>query len=476
MSTPRTLEEHMGVLRELPAGTRRIAFFDLDRTLVAGYTMAALVFEQARRGLLSPRQLARQSLNYVQYGRARIGFDRLIGEASADFAGATLADAESFAESVCERHVEPYIYREARRLIAQHQRLGHEIVMVTSATQFQAEPVARRLGIDTVCCTQLEVKCGTLTGAIAGKPCFGRGKATAGRRIAQRLGVDLEHSFFYTESLDDLPLLDLVGFPVAVNAQAELAARAAHEGWPELRFSSRALPSLQGALRTGLACNALLAAAAAGGVAWLGTRSSRHARNSMMSALGDFGTGLAGLDIEVAGRDHLERVRPAVFIFNHQSMLDAVVLAQLVRHDLVAFCKQELATNPVLGPLMRASGAIFVDRGNGEAARGPLRLGMAALRDGHSIAVAPEGTRGNGEDVAPFRHGAFVLAHKAGVPVVPVVLHNCGDAMPRGSLLLRPLQLRVTVLPPLDVSGWKAREFGPRVTQVEDQYRAVLAG
>ena len=71
MSTPRTLEEHLRSLRELPAGARRIAFFDLDRTLVAGYTMAALVFEQARRGLLAPRQLARQSLNYVRYGRAR---------------------------------------------------------------------------------------------------------------------------------------------------------------------------------------------------------------------------------------------------------------------------------------------------------------------------------------------------------------------------------------------------------------------
>lgn len=476
MSTPRTLEEHLQRVCELPTDTRRIAFFDLDRTLVAGYTMAALVFEQARRGLLSPRQLARQSLNYIQYGRARIGFERLIGEASADFAGTALTDAESFAESVCERHVEPYIYREARRLIAEHRRLGHEIVMVTSATQFQARPVARRLGIEEVCCTQLEVKGGTLTGAIVGKPCFGRGKATAGRRVARRFGVDLEHSFFYTDSLDDLPLMELVGFPVAVNAQAELAQRAQREAWPQLLFSSRAVPSLEGALRTGLACNALLAAAAAGGAAWLGTRSPREARNSMMRALGDFGTGLAGLDLEVAGRDHLERVRPAVFIFNHQSMLDAVVMAQLVRHDLVAFCKQELATNPVLGPLMRASGAIFIDRGSREAARGPLRLGMAALRDGHSIAVAPEGTRGHGDDVAPFRHGAFLLAHKAGVPVVPVVLHNSGDAMPRGSMLLRPLQLRVTVLAPLDVSRWKARDFGPRVTQVEEQYRAVLAG
>ncbi|HQY72056.1 MAG TPA: hypothetical protein PLW13_16615, partial [Pseudomonadales bacterium] len=73
MSTPRTLEEHLQRVCELPTDTRRIAFFDLDRTLVAGYTMAALVFEQARRGLLSPRQLARQSLNYIQYGRARIG-------------------------------------------------------------------------------------------------------------------------------------------------------------------------------------------------------------------------------------------------------------------------------------------------------------------------------------------------------------------------------------------------------------------
>ena len=157
-------------------------------------------------------------------------------------------------------------------------------------------------------------------------------------------------------------------------------------------------------------------------------------------------------------------------------MLDAVLMAQLVQHDLVAFCKQEIATNPVLGPLMRAAGAIFVDRGNHDAAREPLRLGLEALRGGRSIAVAPEGTRGNGEDIAPFKHGAFLLAHRASVPVVPVVLHNSGDAMPKGSLLLNPSRVRVTVLPPLEVSAWKARDFAPQVNRLEERYRAVLAG
>lgn len=462
-------------LRPADPSRPRIAFLDLDRTLVAGYTMAAFVFEQVRQGLLSPAQVARQSMNYAQYGRGRIPFEQLVGDAAADFRGIGVDQAERFAAGVFASHVEPFIYREARALIERHRRLGDALVMVTSATQFQAEPVARHLGIGQVCCTRLAARRGILDGTLAGLPCFGPGKAAAGRRMARRLGARLEDCFFYTDSADDLPLLDTVGQPVAVNAQPALALRAARAGWTQLHFSSRAAPSLQGAVRTGMACNALLAAAAAGGAAWLATRSARTARNRMMSVLGDVGTSLAGVELAVAGGDNLEAARPAVFVFNHQSMLDAVLLAQLLRHDLTAFCKRELAANPVLGPLMRAAGAIFVDRADTGHAREPLALGIAALRAGRSVAIAPEGTRSSGTAIAPFRHGAFVMARKAGVPVIPVVLHNSGDAMPRGSLLLQPATVQVTVLPPLDVPSWRASEFGERIGELEARYRALLA-
>jgi putative phosphoserine phosphatase/1-acylglycerol-3-phosphate O-acyltransferase len=170
--------------------------------------------------------------------------------------------------------------------------------------------------------------------------------------------------------------------------------------------------------------------------------------NRMTRLLGDVGSGFAGLDFEIEGADHLHRARPAIFVFNHQSLLDSLVLAHLLRRDVVAFCKQELATNPLAGPLLRQVETIFVDRG-AEDQSGVLRQALAVLASGRSLVIAPEGTRSTLGEIQPFRHGAFLLAKKAGVPIVPIVLHNVKDALPKGGWLLRPATIRITVLPPV---------------------------
>jgi putative phosphoserine phosphatase / 1-acylglycerol-3-phosphate O-acyltransferase len=467
-------DEHLQRLRAQAPDCATVAFFDLDRTVVAGYTVSAFVYEQARQGLLSGSRLARQALNYARFGRGSIDFAQLIGAAAADFAGIGVREAEAFAQDVFERHTGVAVYREAEALIAAHRALGHRLVMVTSATQFQSEPVARALGFDELRCTRIASHRGILSGTLQGAPCFGMGKLRAGRAVARRNGSTLERAWFYTDSADDLPLLRRVGNPVAVNPQPALLQEAQQQHWPVLNFSSRAEPTLSGTLRTGLACNAVLGAAAAGAAAYVSTGSSRLARNRMTEVLGELGIGLAGLDLEVSGGHYLEQQRPAVFIFNHQSYVDGLVLASLLRHDLTAFCKRELASVPLLGTFMQAAGAIFVDREDAGSAREPLQRGMAALRAGSSVAVAPEGTRGNGNSLAPFKHGAFVLARRAKVPVVPLVLHNTGDALPRGSFQLRSITLRVTVLPPLDVASWGARQFSRRIEELEQQYRELL--
>ena len=153
----------------------------------------------------------------------------------------------------------------------------------------------------------------------------------------------------------------------------------------------------------------------------------------------------------------------------------ALVLLRLVGHELAAFCKQELAATPVLGPFMRASGAIFVDRENTATARQPFLRGVEALRAGRSVAVAPEGTRSAGGELAAFKPGAFLMARRARVPVVPLVLHNSGDALPKGSLMVRPATVRVTVLEPIDVGSWRAGEFDQQVLTLEQRYRELLS-
>ena len=169
----------------------------------------------------------------------------------------------------------------------------------------------------------------------------------------------------------------------------------------------------------------------------------------MTGVFGDHGAAFAGLDFEIDGTPHLEAVRPAIFVFNHQSFLDAVVMAHLVRHDFVAFCKEEVAANPILGPLMKAHGTIFVRRGAPNQ-RKCLAEARSALQSGKSLLIAPEGTRSATGELDVFKEGAFYLARRMQVPIIPVVLHNVSDAMPKGRLLLRPATIQVTVLPPLD--------------------------
>lgn len=424
---------------------------------------------------MTTRGLAGNLRQFVEYGLQRIEFKQLLEQVAANLQGLESAVVMDFAQDVFQKHVQASLYREARQLVEAHRCLGHRLVMVTSATRFQAQPVADFLGFDDVCCTELGARGGRLTGRLRGKPCFGEGKANAGRRVARRNSQSLRDAWFYTDSADDLALLDAVGHPVVVNAQPPLAALAYDRDWPALTFHSRRALNVEGAIRSGMVCQGLIGSAVAGAATYAKTLSPRDARNRMTSMLGDLCSSLAGLDLEVDGRSFLEAARPAVFIFNHQSYMDAVILAQLLRHDVTAFCKQELASNPVIGPYMRAHGAIFTDRKDRAAARAQLRSAANLIQSGRSVAIAPEGTRSNTEELGAFKRGAFILARRAEVPVVPVVLHNSGDVLPKGKLCINPTTVRVTVLPPTNLRDCSHQDFTVRIGNLEQKYREALA-
>ena len=137
----------------------------------------------------------------------------------------------------------------------------------------------------------------------------------------------------------------------------------------------------------------------------------------------------------------------------------------------VAMCKREMADNRVLGPLLKAHGTIFVDRSAKDQSE-TLEQARAALRGGKSIVIAPEGTRSATGELGSFKHGAFYLARKMGVPLVPVVLHNVGDAMPKGKVLLRPATINVTVMPP--IAPEQIRSIRRSAQQLQEDYARVL--
>jgi putative phosphoserine phosphatase/1-acylglycerol-3-phosphate O-acyltransferase len=178
--------------------------------------------------------------------------------------------------------------------------------------------------------------------------------------------------------------------------------------------------------------------------------------------------------MNVTGAENLWAARPAVFIFNHQSQLDVIVMASLLRTDFTGVAKKELKTDPMFAPLGWLADVAFVDRANTEEAKKALAPAVEALREGRSLAMAPEGTRSATPRLGPFKKGAFHVAMQAGVPIVPVVIRNAGELMPSHGVLISSGTLDVAVLPPVSTRNWQRDDIDHEVERVRGMYLETL--
>lgn len=227
-------------------------------------------------------------------------------------------------------------------------------------------------------------------------------------------------------------------------------------------------------LRTLLALAAILSGLLAGLIVLLVSGDRRRARNRAIAVWGELGTEAAGIRLQVEGAQHLENARPAVFILNHQSGIDPILVCALLQHDFVGIAKQEIRRNPLLGPAFAFAGVVFVDRFDHARAMRHLQPAIDVLHAGTSLAIAPEGTRSRGAGLGPFKKGAFRLAMAAKVPVVALVIHNARDVLPRKAWLMTPATVRVTVLPPVVTDAWSPERLEEEVEAVHRRYRETL--
>ena len=122
------------------------------------------------------------------------------------------------------------------------------------------------------------------------------------------------------------------------------------------------------------------------------------------------------------------------------------------------------------GPLFKAMGAIFIDRSDKKKALASMKNAAEILKNGTSVAIAPEGTRSGCKELGVFKKGAFHLAMKAGVPIVPIVIKNAYMAMPKGSKMFSPTHIEVVVLDPVDTSEWKPKLIDSYVEEVRNLF------
>jgi 1-acyl-sn-glycerol-3-phosphate acyltransferase len=303
---------------------------------------------------------------------------------------------------------------------------------------------------------------------------WGEGKADAVRSFAAAAGVDLVESFGYANGDEDIAFLEAVGRPRPLNPGPRLAKAAEERGWPVRRFRRRDGVDLTALARTGAAVAGLIASAGAALAVGLLNRSRRDAANLAASAGTDLTLALAGVRLSVRGEEHLWSHRPAIFVFNHQSSLDVLIIGNLLRRDVTGVAKAEAAADPRFALFGALAGVAYVDRSDTAQAVSALGQVLDRLADGVSIAIAPEGTRSTTATLGPFKKGAFHMAMQAGVPVVPVVIRNAGELMWRGSVLVRPGVIDVAVLPPVDTSGWRRDDLDEQVEDVRRQFLETL--
>jgi putative phosphoserine phosphatase/1-acylglycerol-3-phosphate O-acyltransferase len=228
-------------------------------------------------------------------------------------------------------------------------------------------------------------------------------------------------------------------------------------------------------LRSIAATVSLVPSFAAGLPIYALTGSRRDALNFSLSLFADAASALINLDLDVKGEEHLWSRRPAVFIFNHQSKADVVIVARLLRQDIAGVGKQEIKRMPVIGKVLELGGVVMIDRKNAASAIEAMAPLVDAMRqEGKSVVLAPEGTRTISPKLGPFKKGAFHLAMQAGVPIVPIVIHNAGDVAPKGDFVFRPATVDVEVLPPVDTAHWQAETIDEHVREVRNLFLRTL--
>ena len=220
------------------------AFFDLDRTLLRRSSALALAGSFRERGMISRRQLlqaAAWQLLFVARGASHEAVRRGAEDGLRILAGYRPEELRELVAEAMEPVLRPLVYAEPLHLVERHREQGERVYVVSATLQEIVEAIAADLGFDGALGTICEVRDGRYTGR-ALRALHADAKADALRELAERDGLDLSACTAYSDSHTDLPFLEAVGHPIAVNPDRELRRAARDRGWPVLEFSGRAYP------------------------------------------------------------------------------------------------------------------------------------------------------------------------------------------------------------------------------------------
>jgi len=269
----------------------RAAFFDLDKTVIAKASIAAFGRPFRRGGLINRRVILRAvvgQLIFLHFGADEKRLARIRESMLALTKGWERDRVREIVRETLLEVIEPLIYAEALELMEEHRLAGDRVYLVSASPEEIVEPLAELLGVDGAISSVGEVDDeGRYTGRMAFYA-YGPGKAEAMRELAARAGIDLAASSAYSDSATDLPMLEAVGHPVAVNADRPLAKVARERQWETRQFTKPVRLRDRMTVRTPVVTTSVALAAAAVVLLWRG----RRARAAVRRRAGGPGTGL----------------------------------------------------------------------------------------------------------------------------------------------------------------------------------------
>ncbi len=214
----------------------RAAFFDVDNTLIRGSTLYFLGKGMYQRGYFTKKDISRFVLANLRFrltGKENREEIQRFQDAATDFIGGhNVEDILQIAQEIYDQYVSPALWQGTIDIAQKHLAAGEEVWLVTAAPEDMAVLMAKRLGFTGALGSKAETKDGKYTGAMLGLLLHGKEKAVAVRELAQKKNLDLSQCYSYSDSHNDFPLLQCVGYPSAINPDAILSLRAMAEGWP----------------------------------------------------------------------------------------------------------------------------------------------------------------------------------------------------------------------------------------------------
>jgi HAD superfamily hydrolase (TIGR01490 family) len=270
------MSEFMSVAGSGPSA----AFFDLDRTLISGSSAFTLALQARKAGIIPNVEFARDAVGAVTFklfGASDDTTDAVRERVLKAVTGMRQSDLQALNVEVLPRLL-ARLRPEARRLLDRHRQAGRDTFIVSAAPQEIVEPLAHSLGMTSGIGTRSKVVDGLYTGELDGPFCYGEGKVEAMIEIANWNGYELDQCYAYSDSASDLPMLEAVGHPVAVNPDARLERHARRNGWPIVIFSQQT-KSVVRRTATSIGAVGIAGASFAAGIALSSARSGSSRRS-----------------------------------------------------------------------------------------------------------------------------------------------------------------------------------------------------